>query len=218
MADPKHHSDLIVRHPTHDRVLHWLLTIVFFFTTTSGLALFHPSMFWFSNFTGGGPWTAILHPFLGLVMLVVFLVFAVPGWGVNRLTRDDITWLKNIRYVVTGEEEKLPEVGKYNAGQKMLYFSLMGCMLLLAVTGLVIWRRYFAGYFSVDMVRVGALTHAFLAFVLWICIVVHISAAVWEQGSVTSMIRGTVTPGWAYKHRRAWFRELIRPSGGRKPA
>jgi formate dehydrogenase subunit gamma len=218
MAEPKHHSDLIVRHATHERVLHWLMTIAFFVTATSGLALFHPSMFWLSDLTGGGPWTAILHPFVGLAMLLLFLVFAIPGWRTNLLTRDDVTWLKNIKYVVTGEEEKLPEVGKYNAGQKMLYFTLLLCMLGLTATGIVIWRRYFAGYFPVDLVRLGALAHALIAFVLLICVVVHVSAAVWEAGSVTSMVRGTVTPGWAYKHRRAWFRELIRPSGTRGPA
>jgi formate dehydrogenase subunit gamma len=28
------------------------------------------------------------------------------------------------------------------------------------------------------------------------------------------MFKGTVTPGWAYKHHRAWFRQMIRPGGG----
>jgi len=215
MAERDNHPAVILRHHSRDRVLHWLLTIAFLFTASSGLALFHPSLFWLTNLTGGGPWTAILHPFIGLVMAVVFLWFALPAWGVNQLTPNDIAWLKGIRYVVSGEEEKLPEVGKYNAGQKMLYFTLMTCVLLLTVTGIVIWREYFAGNFPVTTVRLGALAHAFLAFVLFICIVVHVSAATWEEGSIRSMIRGTVTLGWAYKHRRAWFREMIRPGAGR---
>ena len=39
----------------------------------SGLALFHPALFWLSNLFGGGPWTRILHPFMGVVMFVLFL-------------------------------------------------------------------------------------------------------------------------------------------------
>ncbi|HEV8017363.1 MAG TPA: formate dehydrogenase subunit gamma [Steroidobacteraceae bacterium] len=210
----RNHPALILRHPTRDRVLHWLLVIAFLFVAASGLALFHPSLFWLTNLTGGGPWTTILHPFIGLVMVVTFIWFAAPKWRVNQLTASDYAWLKGFRYVLSGEEEKLPEVGEYNAGQKVLYFTLMACVLLLAVTGFVIWRRYFAGNFSVRVVRLGALVHAFVAFVLLVSIVVHISAAVWEKGSITSMVRGTVTPGWAYKHRRAWFRDMIRPGAG----
>lgn len=207
--------DLIVRHDSADRTLHWLMTIAFVLAATSGLALFHPALFWLSALTGGGPWTVVLHPFIGLVMAVFFFWFALPHWGVNRIGPHDVAWLKGIRDVIGGHEERLPEVGKYNAGQKLLYFTLLAAMLVLTVTGIVFWRRYFADRFPVGVVRVGALVHAFFAFVLVMCVVVHISAAAWAQGSIRAMIRGTVTLGWAYKHHRAWFREVIRPSGGR---
>jgi formate dehydrogenase subunit gamma len=210
MAERDPHPDLILRHDTRDRVLHWLVVIAFLFAAASGLSLFHPSLFWLSNLTGGGPWTTILHPFIGLVMVAAFLWFAAPKWRDNRMTPNDVAWLKGFRYVLRGEEDKLPEAGRYNAGQKVLYLVLMACALLLALTGFVIWRRYFAGNFSIRTVRLSALVHAFVAFVLVLSIVVHVSAGVWEKGSITSMIRGTVTPGWAYKHRRAWFRQMIR--------
>jgi len=117
--------------------------------------------------------------------------------------------------VVAGREDRLPEPGKYNAGQKMLFFVLVACVAILAVTGFVIWRRYFAGYFPVRAVRLSALVHAFVGFVIVCSIVVHVAAAVWAQGSIAAMMRGTVTLGWAYKHHRAWFREMIRSSRGR---
>jgi formate dehydrogenase subunit gamma len=28
------------------------------------------------------------------------------------------------------------------------------------------------------------------------------------KGSIHAMLRGTVTPGWAWKHHRAWFRQI----------
>jgi formate dehydrogenase subunit gamma len=210
MAERDTHPALLLRHGTRDRVLHWTVVIAFLFAAASGLSLFHPSLFWLTSLTGGGPWTTILHPFIGLFMVATFLWFAGPKFRVNQLTPDDVTWLKKFRYVFSGEEDKLPEVGEYNAGQKVLYLALMACVLLLALTGFLIWRRYFAGNFPVRVVRLGALVHAFVAFVLILSIVVHVSAAVWERGSITSMIRGTVTPGWAYKYRRAWFRQMIR--------
>ncbi|MGF6919625.1 cytochrome b subunit of formate dehydrogenase [Paraburkholderia sp. 40] len=39
----------------------------------SGLALFHPSMFWLTALFGGGQWTRVLHPFVGVVMFLVSL-------------------------------------------------------------------------------------------------------------------------------------------------
>jgi formate dehydrogenase subunit gamma len=215
MAEHPDRPDLLPRHDTRDRVLHWLMTIAFLLAATSGLALFHPALFWLANLTGGGPWTAVLHPFIGLAMTVAFLAFALPHWHVNRLGPHDVAWLKGIRDVIGGHEDRVPEPGKYNAGQKLLFFSLLACVVVLTVTGFMIWRRYFAGYFPVGAVRLGALLHAFTAFVIICSIVVHVSAAVWAQGSIAAMLRGTVTLGWAYKHHRAWFREMIRPSGGR---
>jgi formate dehydrogenase subunit gamma len=35
----------------------------------SGLALFHPAMFWLTALFGGGQWTRILHPFIGVVIV-----------------------------------------------------------------------------------------------------------------------------------------------------
>jgi len=39
-------------------------------------------------------------------------------------------------------------------------------------------------------------------------ILLHIYAAIWVKGSLHAMLRGTVTPGWAWKHHRAWFRQI----------
>jgi formate dehydrogenase subunit gamma len=215
MADQIHTSELILRHDSRDRVLHWLVVIAFVGAAASGLALFHPALYWLSGLLGGGRWSVVLHPFVGLAMLLCFLPFALPAWRENRLESYDRQWLKHLSDVVENRDERLPDIGKYNAGQKLLYFVLVACMLVLLLSGVVIWRRYFAGNFPVGAVRLAAVAHAVAAFVLVLGIVVHVSAAAWVKGSVKAMMVGTVTPGWAYKHHRLWFRERIRSSGGR---
>jgi formate dehydrogenase subunit gamma len=211
MSEP---SGEIPRHTVLDRILHWMLVLAFFAAVASGFALFHPSLFFLTNLSGGGPWNALLHPFLGLAMMLFFFWFAIPHWRVNLIGKRDIQWLKQFVDVMTHNEEALPEQDKYNAGQKMLYYILMLCMIGLLLTGFPIWRQYFSGYFPVDIVRLSLLTHAFAAFVLVASVIGHASFAVWVKGSIRSMFRGTVTPGWAYKHHRAWFRQMIRPGGG----
>ena len=107
-------------------------------------------------------------------------------------------------------KRKLPEVGRYNAAQKLLFYVIVVCLVGLLLSGLVIWRAYFAMYFSVGVIRLAGIVHATSAFVLVCAIVVHIYAAIWVKGSIEAMTRGTVTPGWAWKHHRAWFRQITK--------
>jgi formate dehydrogenase subunit gamma len=200
--------DRIIRYTAGTRINHWIVAISFVLLALSGLALFHPALFWLTNLFGGGPWTRILHPFIGCVMATAFCLLCLKFWRDNYLQPRDWIWLRKINDVVGNREENLPDVGRYNGGQKLLFFTLVVCLIGLLLSGIVIWRVYFAEFFSVGVIRAAALVHAFLAFVLICSIIVHIYAGIWVKGSVRAMTRGWVTPGWAWKHHRAWFREV----------
>ncbi|ANB18010.1 formate dehydrogenase subunit gamma [Dokdonella koreensis] len=200
----------IVRYAPAMRINHWLVAISFVLLALSGLALFHPSLFWLSALFGGGPWTRILHPFIGLVMVLAFVVLGATLWRYNHLEARDWAWLRRARDVVGNREDRLPEVGRYNAGQKLLFHLIVLCLAGLLLSGIVMWRAYFAFYFPVDVIRFASLLHAFCATVLICAIVVHIYAAIWVKGSMRAMTRGTVSRGWAWKHHRAWFRQVMR--------
>lgn len=202
--------DLIVRYAPATRINHWIVAISFVLLALSGLALFHPALFWLTDLFGGGAWTRILHPFIGLVMVAAFVFLGAKLWRDNVMRPRDWQWLRQIRDVVGNREEALPEVGKYNAGQKLLFYTIVLCLVGLLLSGIVIWRAYFAVYFSITVIRFASLLHAFCAFVLICAIVVHIYAAIWVKGSVRAMTRGTVSLGWAYKHHRAWFRDVTK--------
>ena len=200
---------LIVRYTPNERSNHWITAISFVLLALSGLSMFHPSMFWMSAILGGGQWTRILHPFIGLVMFASFAILVVRFWHHNILDRNDIQWLKQIDDVLTNREENLPPIGRYNAGQKLLFYTLVACLLLLLLSGIVIWRRWFSFYFPIPVIRLASLVHAVAAFVLIVSIIVHIYAALWVKGSIGAMVRGTVTLGWARKHHPRWFQDII---------
>ncbi|CAB3807661.1 Formate dehydrogenase, cytochrome b556(fdo) subunit [Paraburkholderia ultramafica] len=202
-------NSLIVRYTPNERTNHWITAITFVLLALSGLALFHPAMSWLYALLGGGQWTRILHPFIGCVMFVSFLILALRFWHHNYLDKADMQWMKQIDDVLNNREEKLPAIGKYNAGQKLLFFTMVICLVLLLASGIVIWRRYFSFYFPIGIIRFAAVVHAATAFVLIVGIVVHIYAALWVKGSIRAMTRGTVTYGWARKHHPNWFKEII---------
>ena len=210
MSDEIGRDKAIVRYNAAERTNHWIVAICFLLLALSGLALFHPAMFWLSNLFGGGTWTRILHPFIGIVMFIAFVLLIMRVWSDNRMSERDWQWLKQWRDVVNNREENVPEVGRYNGGQKLLFFVLVICVLGLLLSGLVIWRPYFAPYFPVGLARLAATLHAICAFAMICAIIVHVYAGIWVKGSIDAMTRGTVTPGWAWKHHRAWFRDVIR--------
>lgn len=210
MTDPKH-PRLIQRYSASQRINHWIIAITFVMLALSGLALFHPAFYWLTNLFGGGPWTRILHPFVGVVMFVVFVVFAARMFRHNLMSRLDWKWVGQFGDVLNKRHDKLPEVGRYNGGQKLLFFVMILSLLVLLVSGIIMWRDYFAFYFSISIVRLASLLHAVSAFVLICGIIVHVYAGIWVKGSVRAMTRGTVSPGWAWKHHRAWFRSMRKP-------
>jgi formate dehydrogenase subunit gamma len=207
--------DSIVRYGANERTNHWIVAIAFVLAALSGLALFHPALFWLANLFGGGPWARILHPIISLAMVLAFLFLAVAVWKDNRLQDRDWKWLRQMQDVVNNREERLPEVGRYNAGQKLLFFVIVICMVGLLLSGIVIWRAYFSLYFSIGVIRFASLLHALCALVLVCAIILHVYAAIWVKGSMQAMTRGTVTAGWAWKHHRAWFRETTHATHSR---
>jgi formate dehydrogenase subunit gamma len=201
------------RYSDGDRINHWIVAICFVLAALSGLSMFHPALFWLSELFGGGPWTRILHPFIGVVMFAAFISMMLRFWHFNRIEESDRQWLRQWRDVVAKREERVPEVGKYNAGQKLLFWTLVICMITLIVTGVVFWRPWFAPYFPIGLVRLATLLNSAAATILIIGIIIHIYAAIWVRGSVGAMMHGTVSAKWAKKHHAAWYREM---TGGRR--
>jgi len=198
----------LVRYSASDRYTHILVAVLFILAALSGLAFFHPSMFFLSSVLGGGPTARVLHPFIGSAMFVLFVVLYFKFWHHNILNRNDRQWLKQIGDVLANHEERLPEVGRYNGGQKLLFWVMTITMIALVVTGVMFWRPYFAGNFAIDTVRIAALIHAIAAWVLIVGIISHIYAAIWVKGTIKGMVTGVVSRAWARKHHAAWYKEV----------
>lgn len=196
------------RYTANERSNHWAVALLFILAGLSGMALFHPALFWLSNLFGGGTWTRILHPFIGVAMAIMFVLMALRFAGRNRIKAHDRQWLSQWRKVMNNNEEGVPAAGKYNGGQKLLFWVLIVSMLMLLLSGVVIWREYFSDFFAIGLIRLASVLHAFFAFVLIASIVVHVYAAIWVKGSVGAMTSGKVSWAWARKHHKLWYDEM----------
>jgi formate dehydrogenase subunit gamma len=199
------------------RVNHWLTAITLVLLALSGMSLFHPALFFLSSLFGGGVWARIIHPWLGCLLLVSFAGLFLRFWRFNLWEAGDTTWFGRLADVMAGREEKLPDVGRYNAGQKAVFWLMSLLILTLFLSGIVMWDAYFRGYTSIDQKRLAALLHAAAAATIIGVWIVHVYAAIWVRGTVRAMTRGSVTGGWAWKHHRKWLRDVVSGRGGGVP-
>ena len=200
----------VSRYTAGARLNHWITAISLILLALTGLSLFHPSLFWLTNLFGGGSVTRALHPWLGVILFVSFCGLFFRFLPLNFWNKDDTVWMKNIGAVARGQEEKLPELGKYNAGQKLVFWGMSLLILGLISSGIVIWDKYFDYMFSIGQKRLAVVVHAALAvgaITIWI---VHVYAAIWVRGTIRAMTRGSVTAGWAFRHHRKWLREAAK--------
>jgi formate dehydrogenase subunit gamma len=197
------------RHGTLARLNHWLTAACFVLLTLSGLSMFHPALFILSDLLGGGQSTRALHPWIGLVLVVSYAGLIVQFWRDNLWSRDDVAWTMALDRVLVNEEEGVPEVARFNAGQKFVFWSMALLIPVLLFTGLAIWEIYFAAYTTIEQQRIAVLVHSLAAIAAIVVWVVHVYAAIWVRGSMRAMTQGDVTPGWAWRHHRKWLRRLV---------
>lgn len=202
IRDPKD----LKRYTASERANHWVVGMSFILLGLSGLSFFHPAFFPLNQLFGGPVWARILHPYVGVLMAVAFLIIFIRFFKLNLITKRDIDWLKQAHEMVNGDDHNMPEQGKYNGGQKALFWALAVCMLLMSVSGILIWRANF--HFDITAVRLGVLVHAAVASVMIGLITVHVYAAIWVKGTIRAMWYGTVTRGWAKQHHRGWYRQV----------
>jgi formate dehydrogenase subunit gamma len=207
---------MVRRYSGSARINHWVMAISFVLLLLSGLSLFHPSLFFLSGLFGGGSTARWLHPIVGLVFAVSFLGLFVRFFAHNLPERTDIVWLSKLKHVLTAHDEYLPEVGKYNAGQKLVFWIQALLVPVMLVTGVCLWEpglawaeRTFAFKASIDQLRLAALIHAMAAVLTILIWIVHVYAAIWVRGTIGAMTTGSVTGGWGWRHHRRWLREEV---------
>ena len=217
-------TDAITRYKTVSRLNHWLTGLLFVLLMLSGLAMFHPYFSFLSFLFGGGEWMRAIHPWIGIALIVSFTGLVIQFWHHNLWEKRDTEWIKNIDKVLAKREEELPEVGRNNAGQKGVFWAMVLLVPVLFLSGLLIWEIYFGRATTIEVQRTALLIHSAAAIGAILVWIVHVYAAFWVKGSMRAMGRGWVTPGWAWKHHRKWFHDLIEtgspgpdPKPGKRP-
>ena len=122
-----------------------------------------------------------------------------------RLDSEDRKWLRQAHRYAIHDEKGLPEAGRFNAGQKMLFWTQSVAALLLFASGVVL---FWPELMPRGLRLAAVLVHPSAAIVSIAGILIHVymgTAAV--PGALRGMIDGWVSEAWARAHHPRWYRE-----------
>lgn len=195
----------VVRFSFEERVVHWMTALSFLYAALTGLALWSPSLFWLSSLFGGGEAVRRWHPWGG-VLFAVALGLMFRNWSKDMaLDSEDRKWLRKAHRYAVHDEMGLPEAGRFNAGQKMLFWTQSIAALALLASGIVL---FWPDVMPRGLRLTALLVHPAAAVISIGGILLHIymgTAAV--PGALRGMIRGWVSEPWARTHHPRWYRE-----------
>jgi len=148
----------------------------------------------------------------GSFAFVVGLALIVVMWMKDNIPRKiDIVWLKEGGGFIAS---KHPTAGRFNAGEKLVFWFALGAGTAVAVSGyLLMFPFYVTNIFGMQIAQ-GV--HSLIAVAFVAVIIAHIYiGTLGMEGAFEAMGTGSVDLNWAKEHHRLWLEEEI--AKGRVP-
>ena len=198
-------GDELVRFRYYTRVVHWGVALFFFLCLLTGLPIWTPIFGWLAPLFGGLQVCRWLHPWSGIAFSVFALLQFVHWAGEMKMNAADKRFTSSFGAYLRWETHD-EEVGKFNGGQKMLFWLSSLAALGLLATGVVMW---WPDLFPSAALRETSWVIHDVTFILFMLMIFgHIYLAIAEPGTYSAMVKGTVTKAWARLHHPAWYRDV----------
>lgn len=215
----------VARFTATERILHWLVAIAFFAMLGTGMALYFPSMAGYMD----RPTAKQIHLWAAIGMGVAMVL--VPLLGNRRavlrsarevqfLDRDDVAWLRAGPVRQLGRVAPVPQ-GRFNAGQKLNTALMSGGMVVIYVTGFLLWY----GERNTEWRLMGSVpVHDLFSLFLVLLVTGHVYLAAihpMTRAALRGITFGDVDREYAEHHHAKWVAQLDAehdpPEGGEGP-
>ncbi|HEY2352708.1 MAG TPA: formate dehydrogenase subunit gamma [Candidatus Acidoferrum sp.] len=200
----------IMRYSFRERLMHWINGFAYLYLMLTGLAFWSPWLLWIAVILGGAQISRMLHPWIGLVF-AVSLTWMYLAWASQMHTTEaDKAWWNSMNHYVRNEDEEMPPAGRYNMGQKLLFWGFILCGVLLFLSGLVLWIPEHLPWNARALRYAAVLIHPAAAMITIGLFMIHIYMSVFaERGAFNSMTRGDVSEGFAKRYHRLWWERVV---------
>jgi formate dehydrogenase subunit gamma len=195
----------LVRYRLAERLVHAGAAISYVYLLLTGLAFWSPSLYWLAIVLGGGYLSRGLHPWVGVAFALVVLRMFLMWRPEMRTTDADRAWRRAIAHYVRNEDDRVPAAGKFNFGQKQLFWVMAWAALVLLASGLVLWVPQWFPPALAWVREVSILVHAIAALVTMGAFIVHLYMGLAVvPGGLHAILHGDVSAEWARHHHPLW--------------
>jgi formate dehydrogenase subunit gamma len=202
---------VLVRFSALERFVHWMTATCFIILALSGLnitfgkelllPLIGPEAFSTWSQAAKYAHNYLSFPFtLGVVLIfLMWLAWQFP-------TRVDVEWLKEGGGLVGHEH---PPAGRFNAGQKLVYWFIVLGGGAAAVSGYLLLFPFYAT--DIAGMQTAQAVHGVMAMLFVAVILAHIYiGTIGMEGAFEGMGSGTVDVNWAKQHHSLWLEQEVR--------
>lgn len=202
-----------------ERFAHWLMAATFIILALTGLnlligrAVILP-LLGENAFSTLSAWGKIAHNYIAWpYMIALVIVFVV--WVLQNLPdQTDVEWIKRGGgFMKDGDH---PPARRFNAGQKLVFWSVVLGGAALSFTGVMLLFPEMAG--DTETWQLYQVIHAIVAGVLTAIILGHIYiGTLGMEGAFDAMGTGEVDENWAKAHHSLWVEEMKGRKGSAVP-
>lgn len=200
---------VIVRFNAFERFVHWMTAVCFIILGLSGLNITfgRPLLLPLMSpeaFTTWSEWAKYAHNYLSFPFtLGVVLIFLMWVAG-NLPAPGDLEWLKRGGGMIGHDQ---PPAGRFNAGQKILYWAVVLGGVVMATSGYVLIFPFYGT--SIATMQQAEMVHAIIAMLFIALMIAHTYlGTIGMEGAFEAMGSGTVDLNWAKEHHSLWVEEM----------
>jgi formate dehydrogenase subunit gamma len=200
----------LVRFNTFERLVHWMTATCFIALALSGLNITFGKRLMLpligpEAFSAWSQWTKYAHNYLSfpftLGVVAIFLMWV--AWNIpNQM---DIAWLKAGGGIIGS---KHPPAGRFNAGQKAIYWIVVIGGSTVAASGYMLMFPFYLA--DIAGMQWAQMVHGIVAVLFVAVMIAHIYiGTIGMEGAVEAMWDGTVDVNWAQQHHSAWLADEV---------
>lgn len=208
---------LIERFSAFERFTHWMTASSFIVLALTGLnvtfgrGLLLP-LFGAEAFTAFSLFAKSVHNYVGFAFMIGLVLTFVVWVAHNIPSRLDVQWLMEFGGLLG--KGKHPPARKFNAGQKIMFWTIIVGGSLLSFSGLHLLFPYQLGN-GVTHIQFQSQIHGIVAMVMVAVIIAHIYiGTIGMEGAFDAMATGNVDLNWAKEHHSLWVEEVKSHRGG----
>jgi len=199
----------VLRYTFRERAVHATAAVTYVYLLLTGLAFWTPGLYWLAIALSGGYVSRVLHPWVGLGFSAT-LVWMFFIWRRDmRTTAEDRAWRRAIGHYVRHEDAHVPAAGRFNYGQKLLFWLMVWAGLALLVSGLGLWFVASIPWELRSVRYTATVVHAVAALLTIGGFIVHVYMGIAVvPGGLHAILHGEVSEEWARRHHPLWLERL----------